>query len=171
MDSKTCRLLALYNQTANQKMDGLIRTLTEAQWNQEFTGHFKTIKQLCTHIYISDYNWLKRFSRFRDFQYTKDPLFAQDLSYSSHPFGGNAEYIAKREELDKKLTALAGELVESDLGINITFTYIKGETVSKNAGGSLLHMFNHQTHHRGMVSLYLEMMKIDNDFSSLLPLV
>jgi uncharacterized damage-inducible protein DinB len=70
-----------------------------------------------------------------------------------------------------KVIALSGELVESDLEKNIAFTYIKGETISKNAGGSLLHMFNHQTHHRGMVSLYLAMMKINNDFTSLLPLV
>jgi len=171
MDIKTCRLLVLYNQTANQKMDGLIRTLTDAQWNQEFAGYFKTIRQVCTHVYISDFNWLKRFGRLRDLQCTKDPLFAQDLNYSSHPFKGNAEYIAKREELDKKLIALAGELIEDDLEKNITFTTFKGDAMSKNAGGSLLHMFNHQTHHRGMISLYLEMMNINNDFSSLLPLV
>ncbi len=171
MDIKTCRLLALYNQTANQKMDGLIRTLTGAQWNQEFTGYFKTIRQLCTHIYISDYNWLKRFGPFRDFQYIKDPLFARDLNYSSTPFDDIAAYLAKREELDRKLIALAGELTEKDLEKNITFTSTRGEQISKNAGGSLLHMFNHQTHHRGMISLYLDMMKIDNDFSSLLPLV
>jgi uncharacterized damage-inducible protein DinB len=171
MDIKTCRLLALYNQTANQKMDGLIRRLTDAQWTREFNGYFKTIKQLCTHIYISDYNWLRRFGRFRDFQCTKDPLFARDLNYSSQPFDAAAEYLAKREELDKKLVALAGELTENDLGGNIAFTNSKGETIRKNAGGSLLHMFNHQTHHRGMISLYLDMMKIDNDFSSLLPMV
>lgn len=171
MDIKTGRLLALYNQAANQKMGALIHTLTDAQWNQEFTGYFKTIKQLCTHVYISDYNWLKRFGRFRDFQCTKDPLFAQDLNYSSHPFDGIAEYIAKREELDQKLITLAGELTENELGKNITFTTFKGDTMSKNAGGSLLHMFNHQTHHRGMISLYLDMMKIDNDFSGLLTLV
>jgi uncharacterized damage-inducible protein DinB len=171
MDIKTCRLLAQYNQTANKKMDGLISMLTDGQWNQEFAGYFKTIKQLCTHIYISDYSWIKRFGRFRDFQCTKDPLFAQDLNYSSHPFDSMAEYLAKREELDKKLIALAGELTENDLEKNIAFSNTKGELISKNAGGSLLHMFNHQTHHRGMISLYLDMMKIDNDYSGLLPLV
>jgi uncharacterized damage-inducible protein DinB len=32
-------------------------------------------------------------------------------------------------------------------------------------------MFNHQTHHRGMISLYLDMLGKENDFSSLLALV
>jgi uncharacterized damage-inducible protein DinB len=63
------------------------------------------------------------------------------------------------------------ELTENDLEKTISFANMKGETVSKNVGGSILHMFNHQTHHRGMISLYLEMMGIDNDFSSLLPLI
>ncbi len=97
MDIKTCRLLAQYNQTANQKMDGLIHTLTDAQWNQEFTGYFKTIKQVCTHIYISDYNWLKRFGQFGNFQYIKDPLFAQNLNYSSHPFDGMPGTLRKEK--------------------------------------------------------------------------
>jgi len=60
---------------------------------------------------------------------------------------------------------------ESDLEKIISFANAKGEMVNKNVGGSILHMFNHQTHHRGMISIYLDMMKIDNDFSGLLQLV
>jgi uncharacterized damage-inducible protein DinB len=171
MDIKTCKLLAQYNQVANQKMNGNIRTLSNAQWNQEFAGYFKTIKQLCSHIYISDYNWMKRFGRFRDFQFIKDPFFDQTLNYGSQPFDDIADYILKREELDKKMILFIDELAESDLEKTISFANMKGETVSKNVGGSILHIFNHQTHHRGMISLYLDMMGIGNDFSGLLPLV
>ena len=171
MDIKTCKLLAQYNQTANQKMDDKIRQLSDAQWNREFAGYFKAIKQLCSHIYISDYNWLKRFGHFRDFQFYKDPLFDQSLNYSSQPFDHVADYVSKREDLDKKLIMLIDELSESDLEKIIAFANTKGETVRKNVGGSILHIFNHQTHHRGMISLYLDMMGINNDFSSLLPLV
>jgi uncharacterized damage-inducible protein DinB len=32
-------------------------------------------------------------------------------------------------------------------------------------------MFNHQTHHRGMIALYLDILGKENDFSSLLALV
>lgn len=171
MDVKACRLLAQYNQVANQKMDGNIRALSSAQWDREFGGYFKTIKQLCGHIYISDYSWLKRFGQFGDFQFFKDPLFDQTLSYGSQPFDEVADYISKREVLDKKLMMLMDELTESDMEKTISFTNIKGEKISKNVGGSILHLFNHQTHHRGMISLYLDMMGINNDFSGLLALV
>ena len=171
MDIKTCKLLAQYNLVANQKMNDKIRTLSDAQWNQELPGYFKTMKHLCGHIYISDFSWLKRFGQFRDFQYFKDPLFDQNLTYGSQPFGAVVDYLSKREELDKKLILLMNELTENDLEKTVSFANMKGETISKNVGGSILHLFNHQTHHRGMISLYLEMMGIDNDFSSLLPLV
>jgi uncharacterized damage-inducible protein DinB len=63
------------------------------------------------------------------------------------------------------------EIAESDLEKIISFANTKGEIVNKNVGGSILHIFNHQTHHRGMISIYLDMMGIDNDFSGLLQLV
>ncbi len=168
---KSSRLLALYNQTANQKMNSVIRSLSDGEWNREFSGYFKTIKQLCGHIYISDFGWLKRFGGFREFQYFKDPLFDQALNYSSDPFSSIGDYLSKREQLDNKLIMLMNELTEADLEKNISFMNIKGEKISKNVGGSILHLFNHQTHHRGMISVYLDMMQMENDFSSLLPLV
>ncbi len=171
MDIKTCMLLAQYNQATNQKMNALIRTLSKAQWEQELGGYFKSIKLVCSHIYISDFNWLKRFRQLKDFRFSKDSLFDQELSYASSPFESMDEYVSKREELDTKLIMLAEEIVESDLDKILSFKNIKGASVSKNFGGSVLSMFIHQTHHRGMISLYLDMMKIDNDFSSLLPLV
>jgi uncharacterized damage-inducible protein DinB len=171
MDIKTCRLLAQYNQFANKIMDDIIRTLSDSQWEQEFAGYYKTIKHLCSHIYISDYTWMKRFGRFRDFQFIKDPFFDLTLTHSSQPFDDIADYILKREELDKKIILFIDELAESDLEKTISFTNVKWETVSRNIGGSILHIFNHQTHHRGMISLYLDMLGIENDFSGLLPLV
>ena len=154
MDVNTCKLLAQYNQLANQKMDNIIRNLSDTQWNREFTGYFKTIMQLCSHIYVGDYGWLKRFGKFRDFQFIKDSLFDQNLIYSSKPFNDIAGYISKRDELDNKLIMLTNEITESDLGKIITFANSKGEMINKNVGGSFLHMFNHETHHRGMVSIY-----------------
>jgi uncharacterized damage-inducible protein DinB len=171
MDIKTCKLLAQYNQITNQKMNAIIRNLSHAQWNQEFEGYFKSIKQVCSHIYVADHNWLKRFGHVRDFHFIRDPLFDQNLSYSSDPFDTIDDYILKREQLDKKLMVFVEEIIESDLEKILSFRNTKGEIVNRNFGGSILYVFNHQTHHRGMISIYLDSMKIDNDFSSLLSLV
>ena len=37
--------------------------------------------------------------------------------------------------------------------------------------GLLIHLFNHQTHHRGMISLYLEMLGKENNYNNILPFV
>jgi len=33
---------------------------------------------------------------------------------------------------------------------------------------ALMHMFNHQTHHRGQVSQILDQLKLENDFSNII---
>ena len=53
-------LLAKYNKEANNLMNNVIITLTEEQWDKNFTGYFKSIHEICSHIYFWDYNWFKR---------------------------------------------------------------------------------------------------------------
>lgn len=170
MDLETCHLLAKYNQFANNGMNSILSKLDNRQWNQEFGGYFKSVKELCNHLYISDFYWLKRFGRLRNFQYISDPLFADKLAFGSIPLTELADYLVKREEMDKKIVRFTGELTQEDLAAKLSFTNSKGVSHSRNFGALVLHMFNHQTHHRGMVSVYLDIMKIDNDFSNLMML-
>ncbi|MEW6185934.1 MAG: DinB family protein, partial [Thermodesulfobacteriota bacterium] len=86
-------------------------------------------------------------------------------------FKGTPDYLAKREFLDRMIRAFALELTEKDLEGRLKYIDSRGTEHERNLGGLILHMFNHQTHHRGMVSVYLEMLGIDNDYSNLLYLV
>jgi uncharacterized damage-inducible protein DinB len=45
---------------------------------------------------------------------------------------------------------------------------IRGKQQEKPAWRALLHFFNHQTHHRGQVSVLLDQMSVTNDFSNLI---
>jgi uncharacterized damage-inducible protein DinB len=47
----------------------------------------------------------------------------------------------------------------------LTYTDSEGNKLEKVMETLLLHVFNHETHHRGMISLYLEMLGKENDFS------
>ena len=42
----------------------------------------------------------------------------------------------------------------------------KGEDIKKEVWKTLLHWFNHQTDHRGQISVLLDMIEIDHDYSS-----
>ena len=53
----------------------------------------------------------------------------------------------------------------------LRYKNFKGIDQDRELGGLILHVFNHQTHHRGMISLYLDMLGKENDFSNLFVLL
>jgi len=167
MDKDILNLLASYNTEVNKKMNIFIKMLKENEWEQEFKGYFNSIKSMCNHIYIGDFNWLKRFSKLRSFNYISNDIFKKDIKFTELAFSSIDEYIEKRKLLDKSITDFINELNDEDMGLKLTYVDSRGDEYKKNFGGLIIHMFNHQTHHRGMISLYLEEMGIANDFSNL----
>jgi uncharacterized damage-inducible protein DinB len=171
MDTKTIRLLAAYNEKANREMNGFISQLDEAQWNRHFDAFFPSIRTVVNHIYIADFNWLKRFGKLRDFKYITDGIFAHEISFAANAFETREDYLSLREYMDKLIITFADEVTDADLEQSFKYVDSRGTEYTRNFGGSILHMFNHQTHHRGMVSVFLEMMGIENDYSNLVHLV
>jgi uncharacterized damage-inducible protein DinB len=159
-------ILAGYNREANKKMDAVIKTLSEAEWNKNFPGYFKSVHELCSHIYICDYAWLVRYKGLRDFTSLRSDFFNKNYRFDETIFSGRDEYLAMRPELDDKIIAFADELSPADLEKQLTYTNSEGVTHTRSMEGCILHLMNHETHHRGMISLYLEMLGKANDFNS-----
>jgi uncharacterized damage-inducible protein DinB len=164
-------VLAEYNRGVNEKMNGFIRDLSDEEWNREFKGYFPSVRSLCSHLYISDFNWLKRFGGVKKFTALNDPLFDQTLNYDMTLFPGKDEYLAKRPVLDEKFIDLIGETEDGDFTAILKYTDSRGMPVEKKFRAPLLQMFNHQTHQRGMISLYLEFLGRPNDFSGIMAIV
>ena len=172
MQKEVIMLLANYNKSVNETMNGFIKTLSQAEWGKSLGGYFPSVRSLCSHLYVADFNWLKRFGTIRQFPALKDPFFDRDFySYKETLFPEMGEYLSKRPELDRRIIAFAEELKSDDMGITLKYTDSSGNHVAKNFGGCLLHFLNHETHHRGMISLYLEMLGRENDFSSLVKIL
>jgi uncharacterized damage-inducible protein DinB len=168
MQKDTFVLLAKYNAAANLAMNGLMDKLNSGEWDAPLGGYFPSVRSLCSHLYICDFNWLKRFSRLRDFAALDTPFFTREpYSFKDVLFDKKDDYQARRPELDGQITAFTGELRDEDLASPLVYTDSSGARYEKNFGGLLLHCFNHGTHHRGMISLYLELLGRDNDFNSL----
>ena len=161
-------LFAKYNKTANEKMDQIIRTLSPEEWNKPLGGYYKSVRGLCSHLYICDFNWLGRFSKLRDFAVFKEALFNREpYSYSEVLFEDIADYLAQRLLMDEKIIAFADELNDVDINSVLKYTDPRGNTHERKFGGLVIHCFNHETFHRGMISIYLEMLGRENDFGSL----
>ncbi len=58
--------------------------------------------------------------------------------------------------------------MKTTLNSVINYKNYKGDDVEKEVWKILLQWFNHQTHHRGQISVLLDMIGENNDYSSLL---
>jgi uncharacterized damage-inducible protein DinB len=160
---------AKYNKLTNESMNNIIGKISEEEWNKEFNGFFKSIYELCSHIYISDFNWLKRFRQVCDFDvlykdmiqinYDSERIFARKI------FKNINEYIQKRKELDDIIIEFIDELSETDLEKTLKLPDLEGNEIECKMDSLIFHVFNHEIHSRGMISIYLEMLGIENDFS------
>ena len=67
-----------------------------------------------------------------------------------------------RIQLDSLISEwLHTNATETDFQQNLTYKNSKGEASTRNFGELLHHLFNHQTHHRGQVSVLLSQKGID----------
>lgn len=171
MDRATIAFLADYNKTVNEQMNALIANLSEEQWTAKFGGYFDSIRSLSDHLCVCDFNWLKRFSLLRPFEYIKDDFFARELRYGIHTFESKEGYFALRAALDGYFRRFAAEVREDDLGRTLKYNDSHGDEHNQEFGLVVLHVFNHQTHHRGMISLYLEELKVENDYSNIMDII
>jgi uncharacterized damage-inducible protein DinB len=168
MEQYTFSILAKYNKEANEKMNNIIKTLSEEEWNKTFNGYFKSIHELCSHIYIADYGMLNSFKSINNFRSLNDGYFNKKYTYQETLFEDIIEYLTKRTELDNIIIDFVNEITESDLNKKMKRTNSKGIIFEKKIEVYLMHILNHETHHRGMISLYLEMLGKENDFSGLM---
>jgi uncharacterized damage-inducible protein DinB len=167
MQKEVISLFVHYNESVNGAMNNIIKTLSPEEWNKPLGGFFPSVRSLCSHIYICDFNWLKRFKNVRQFTSLDDSFFDNSYSFKETLFEDMGEYLAKRPDMDSRMTAFADELTDADMVSVLTYTDSTGQSHKRNFGGTMLQFLNHETHHRGMISLYLEMLGRENDFSSL----
>jgi hypothetical protein len=60
---------------------------------------------------------------------------------------------------------------DDDLSKFLDYKDSHGDPHHQEFGLVVLHVFNHQTHHRGMVSIYLEEMGVQNDYSNIMDMI
>jgi uncharacterized damage-inducible protein DinB len=165
------KLLANYNKIANELMNNEIKNISEKEWNKNFPGYYKSVHELCSHIYISDFIWLKRFKSLCGFETLNKEIFEKNYNFTETVFSNINEYISARTEVDDIMIDFINGITADDLELMIKYTNYQGIVLEKRMDGLLIHLFNHETHHRGMISLYLEMLGKANDYNNILPFV
>jgi uncharacterized damage-inducible protein DinB len=122
---------------------------------------------LCSHIFGGDHRWLIKFKNLGNFNSIAGNRFNVEHDFNKLFFENIGEYIAERKEMDKILLDFINELSEDDLDKKMEWINSKGLKCIHTLATGLIHLSHHQTHHRGMISVYLEFLGKENDYSNL----
>jgi uncharacterized damage-inducible protein DinB len=164
------QLLAKYNKQTNKTMFQILEKMPAEQVTRDMKGYYKSILGTLNHLTMSDINWIRRVSgAVKDLSSlaaslpTVQAKAPTDISWKTL-----SELKAVRIDIDEKIARMADLIPEKAYTTKITYKNWKGEDKSNLVWHLLLQVFNHQTHHRGTVSVLLDQLGVENDYSSVL---
>lgn len=166
------RLMAEYNAWMNQRLYDAAAKLGADELAAERGAFFGSILGTLEHIVVGDTIWLKRFAEHR----SGGPLtpvrdLPQPTALSQIQFGALAPLRERREFLDRLIGRWTASLDDADLDVPLAYRSTRGEAFTKPFGLLCLHVFNHQTHHRGQATTLLSQAGVDVGATDLLMLI
>jgi uncharacterized damage-inducible protein DinB len=97
MEKEIFELLGKYNKNSDIQMNNVIKNITDEEWNKKFPSFWKSIHELCSHIFIGDYGWLKFLNSFVKINSLQDKYFDKDYQWDKIIFGNKDEYFTMRK--------------------------------------------------------------------------
>lgn len=146
------RKLAAYNRTFNKTVYEVCGRLTEEERRRDMKAFFGSIHATLNHILVADTLWLGRLNA--------RPVAIRSLDQELH---ADFSSLARARELtDEDLERTVAGLRPEDIDACITYRSIFADKESTaRRGRILMHVFNHQTHHRGQVTTLLSQLGHD----------
>jgi uncharacterized damage-inducible protein DinB len=142
------RAMAAYNAEMNRRLVRSAETLDDAQRRADHGAFFGSIHGTLCHLLWGDRMWMHRFAGWE-----RPPGGIQD---SPRLVSAWSDYVAQRAAADAAIEAWAAALTEADLAGDLTWlSGATGREMRRPRWLLVVHMFNHQTHHRGQVHALL----------------
>ena len=139
MTVENFRQLARYNHWANLRLYGAALDMPEEQYRRLTGVFFGSLHGTLNHLLLTDRIWLKRLT-----------------GQGEHPDRLNAILYEDRHDLvrarmaeDVRLSDVVAGYTDADLAKTVSYRTTSGKPYSQVLQDILLHLFNHQTHHRG----------------------
>ena len=149
MNKQYFSMMAAYNQWANSNLYDAAAELTAEEFKRDVLAFFRSMMGTLNHLVVTDRIWMKRFSGTGEAPSELNAI----LHESFH------ELRTAREAEDKRIIDWVES--QSDEVFRGTFTYTpvtKPQPVTQRLAPALVHLFNHQTHHRGQAHMILSVM-------------
>jgi uncharacterized damage-inducible protein DinB len=133
------RQLADYNRWANLRLYGAALEMPDEAYRRPTGVFFGSLHGTLNHLLLTDRIWLKRIT-----------------GLGEHPDRVNAILYEDRQELlrariaeDARLIGVIASYGDADLRREVSYQTTSGKPYAQALQDILLHLFNHQTHHRG----------------------
>lgn len=152
MTPEYVRVMARYNRWMNDKIYAVVGELEDSERKKDRGAFFKSIHGTLNHILLGDRVWLGRFRG--------DPLKEGELgpggitALDQELFADFRDLRREREKTDDDLDAYVATLDSEALTRDLRYVR-RGVVHEFPLWHAVIHVFNHQTHHRGQVTALL----------------
>ena len=138
--------LAQYNAWQNRQLISVIEVMHEDALTQDRGAFFGSLLSTLNHLLWCDQIWLSRF----------DPAFPKPEGRDTELRPTGAAWCSARQECDLAILNWAQNLRQDDLDAELTwYSGILQRDATTPFAPTVVHFFNHQTHHRGQVHAML----------------
>ncbi|WP_299660162.1 DinB family protein [uncultured Ruegeria sp.] len=138
------REMARYSRWQNKQLKGFLRALPSEELVRDRSAFFGSIMGTANHLLWGDWIWISRFD--------KGPGPGGGIPDSVSICTGMADWMPLRDTIDARITRWADTLGDTELSGSFTwYSAAKEADVAKPYVQCVIHMFNHQTHHRGQL--------------------
>ena len=150
---KYCKHFARFNRWQNQSVFSAAATLPDGTRKRNMGAFFKSIHATLNHVLVADYLWLSRLDG--------EPCAVKSLD--EELYGDFDELRKQRGFTDDRLDRVISTLTDERLAGALTYTRMSGDQAEMTSALPLvfMHLFNHQTHHRGQLSTLLTQCGVD----------
>src|SRR5258707_7822398 len=142
------RQLAAYNRWANSRLYAAALDLSDQAYRLHIGVFFGSLHGTLNHLLLTDRLWLKRLTGEADYPNRLDAILYED----------RAELTRARIAEDNRLIAVVDKYDDAALANLHSYKTTSGMPQSQVLSDILLHLFNHQTHHRGQAHACLSIL-------------
>ncbi len=142
------RTMAAYNAELNRRIYGAAAALSDAQRRRDDGAFWSSIHGTLSHLVWADRVWMSRLAGWAD----PGVKLADSASY----IADFSALAAARTDTDARMIAWADGLAPEGLaGTLVWFSGATQREQTRKRALVVVHLFNHQTHHRGQVHALL----------------
>jgi uncharacterized damage-inducible protein DinB len=139
-------MMAAYNAWCNERLYDAAAQLSDADYRADRGAFFRSLHGTLNHLLATDRIWMKRFTGEGDAPDRLDAMAFEKL----------ADLRSARQAEDERIVAFVDGLSQERLHGPVSYRGLSNPNlVTQPLASALMHVFNHQTHHRGQAHCIL----------------